>query len=159
MKAVGATVVFESAENGQMIVDLPGGVRVEILADRAQREPIVFHHAHVATLDGAALREWYVRVFGAEPGERRNLPSAVVPGGRVDFLPAKTAPRPSKGAAIDHLGFEARDLAAFVARLKTLNVPLEPGTANTAGTGAASGFLVDPSGASIEVTRGPANDR
>jgi glyoxylase-like metal-dependent hydrolase (beta-lactamase superfamily II) len=141
LKSLGATFVFDSAENGQMIVDLPDGVRLEILVERGQAAPIAFHHAHVSALDGAALRDWYVKVFGAEPGERRNLPSAVLPGGRLDFLPVKgAAPRPSRGAAIDHIAFEAQDLAAFVRRLKGVGIALEGGA-----------FLVDPAGVAIEV--------
>jgi catechol 2,3-dioxygenase-like lactoylglutathione lyase family enzyme len=148
LTSVGATFVFDSAENGQMIVDLPGGVRIEILADREQAAPIAFHHAHVAAVDGAALRDWYVKVFAAEPGERRNLPSAIVRGGRVDFLPAKTAPKPSRGAAIDHLGFEARDLKAFAQRVQTLGIPLDR-----------AAFLTDPAGTLIEMIEGRSDPR
>jgi len=155
LKAVGATFVFDSAENGQMIADLPGGVRLEFLADREQSAPIAFHHAHLSAVDGAALRDWYVRVFGAESSERRNLPSAVVPGGRVDFLPVRgNAPRPSKGAAIDHIGFEARDLKAFAQRLQGLGVALERGPTDVAAIHLANAFLSDPAGAYIEITEG-----
>jgi len=126
-----------------MIVDLPGGVRLEFVGDREQSAPIVFHHAHLSATDGAAMRDWYVKVFGAEPSERRNLPSAVVPGGRVDFLPVPgNAPRPSTGAAIDRIGFEARDVKAFAQHLQRLGVALDRGA-----------FLSDPAGASIEVTQ------
>jgi catechol 2,3-dioxygenase-like lactoylglutathione lyase family enzyme len=155
LQAVGATFVFDSPENGQMIADLPGGVRLEFLADREQAAPIAFHHAHLSAVDGAALRNWYVRVFGAEPSERRNLPSAVVPGGRIDFLPVRgDAPRPSKGAAIDHIGFEAQDLKAFVQHVQDLGVALERGPTNVAAIGLAVAFLSDPAGAYIEITEG-----
>jgi catechol 2,3-dioxygenase-like lactoylglutathione lyase family enzyme len=155
LQAVGATFVFDSAENGQMIADLPGGVRIELLAERGQPVPIAFHHAHLSAVDGAALRDWYVRVFGAEPSERRNLPSAVVPGGRVDFLPVRgPAPRPSRGAAIDHIGFEAQDLEAVARRLQGLGVVLDRGAATLAAPNVPGAFVADPAGASIEITQG-----
>ena len=160
LKTIGATFVFDSEENGQMIADLPGGVRVELLADREQSTPIAFHHAHLSAVDGVALRDWYVRVFGAEPSERRNLPSAVVPGGRVDFLPVRgAAPRPSRGAAIDHIGFEAQDLESLARRLQALGVLVERGAATVAAPALPSVFVTDPSGASIEITRRPDRGR
>ena len=160
LKTIGATFVFDSEENGQLIADLPGGVRIELLADREQSVPMAFHHAHLSAVDGAALRDWYVRVLGAEPSERRNLPSAVVPGGRVDFLPVRgPAPRPSRGAAIDHIGFEAQDLEAVARRLQGLGVPVDRGAATLAAPTVLSAFVTDPAGASIEITQGLADVR
>ena len=44
------------------------------------------------------------------------MPSAVVPGGRVDIMDLRTeaAPKPTRGTAIDHIGFEVADLHAFL---------------------------------------------
>jgi glyoxylase-like metal-dependent hydrolase (beta-lactamase superfamily II)/catechol 2,3-dioxygenase-like lactoylglutathione lyase family enzyme len=155
LKAIGATFVFDSEKDGQMIADLPGGVRIELLADPQQPVPIAFHHAHLSAVDGVALRDWYVRMFGAEPGERRNLPSAVVPGGRVDFLPVRgPAPRPSRGAAIDHIGFEAQDLEALARRLQGLGVSVDRRATTSATPTFRSAFVTDPAGASIELTQG-----
>jgi catechol 2,3-dioxygenase-like lactoylglutathione lyase family enzyme len=155
LKTIGAMFVFDNEKDGQMIADLPGGVRIELLTDPQQSAPIAFHHAHLSAADGAALRDWYVRVLGAQPGERRNLPSAVVPGGRVDFLPVRgSAPRPSRGAAIDHIGFEAQDLEALARRLQGLGVALDRGAAKLAAPNPLSAFVVDPAGASIEITQG-----
>jgi len=96
-----------------------------------------------------------VNVLGAEPSERRNLPSAVVPGGRVDFLPVRgAAPRPSKGTAIDSIGFEAQSLDSFARRVQGLGVTLERRPADGASLGRAAAFLSDPAGASIEITDG-----
>jgi len=145
LQAAGASFFFENAEDGQLIADLPGGVRIEILTDRAQTAPIAFHHLHLSTLEVETLRGWYVDVFGAEPGERRGLPSAIVPGGRVDFLPARgDAPRGSRGAAIDHIGFEVADMDAFAARLGRLGIPFDVERA----------LITDPAGTLIEITDG-----
>src|SRR5690606_9103504 len=98
MDAAGATYVLDDAERGQMLADLPDGMRLEFMVDANQAEAIRFHHTHLAAVDQAALRDWYVAVFGAEVGERNGMPSAVVPGGRVDVLAVNgEAPGPTQG--------------------------------------------------------------
>ncbi len=95
---------------GLVIGELPEGVLVEFRSEPGIAGPIEFHHFHLKSPDPDALQAWYLDTFGAEKSTRMNLPSAVVPGGRVDFL--KTAAgqttAPSKGRAIDHIGFEGR---------------------------------------------------
>lgn len=155
---VEARVFYDNAEDGQILADLPDGVRVEILTDAGQREPIVFHHVHLTAQDPTALRDWYTNVFGAEPGERRGLPSAIVPGGRVDILNARGAPpRGTRGAAIDHIGFEVADMSAFAARLATLGVTFELGPTRVDSIGLTIAFLTDPVGTYIELTEGLAD--
>lgn len=155
LAAAGASFFFEDAENGQILADLPDGVRVEILTDPEQAEPIVFHHMHLSVPDAEGLRDWYLRVFGAEPGERRGLPSAVVPGGRVDFIPARgDAPAASRGGAIDHIGFEVDDLDAFATRMARLGIEFDFGPMTLDDLGLSIAFITDPAGTYIEITEG-----
>lgn len=155
LESVGATVVFESEENGQIIADLPDGVRLEFLTDDNQSEPIVFHHIHLAAADPAALRDWYVELFGATSGERRGLPSAIVPGGRVDVLPARgDAPQGSRGAALDHIGFEVTDMDAFAERVERLGIEFDVAPRHVESIGLTIAFLTDPVGTYIEITEG-----
>lgn len=155
LQEAGASFFFEDAKNGQILADLPDGIRIEILTDPQQAEPIVFHHMHVAAKDPAALQDWYVRVFGAEVSERRGLPSAVVPGGRVDILPANgAAPRASKGAALDHIGFEVADMDAFAAHLGSLGITFDSTPRRIDAIGLTIAFLTDPAGTYIEITEG-----
>jgi glyoxylase-like metal-dependent hydrolase (beta-lactamase superfamily II)/catechol 2,3-dioxygenase-like lactoylglutathione lyase family enzyme len=154
----GATFFYDSADNGQILADLPGGIRVEILVDKNQSQAIVFHHLHVAAHDTVALRDWYMRVFGAEAGERRGLPSALLPQGRIDMLGINgSAPQPSHDGAFDHIGFEVADLAAFAQTLEEqgLRVDVEPSRGNALGLTRV--FLTDPAGTSIEVSTGLSN--
>ncbi len=155
--AAGATFFFESEENGQILADLPDGIRVEILTDKEQAEPIIFHHMHLAAADTMALREWYLNVFGAEAGERRGLPSALVPGGRVDVMGAGAnapAPRGSKGGALDHIGFEVADMDAFAKHLDSLGIKFDSEPRRIDAIGLTIAFLTDPVGTYIEVTEG-----
>jgi catechol 2,3-dioxygenase-like lactoylglutathione lyase family enzyme len=153
----GATFFFESEENGQILADLPDGIRIEILTDKEQAEPIIFHHIHLATTDTMALRDWYLQVFGAEAGERRGLPSALVPGGRVDVMGAGAngpAPRGSKGGALDHIGFEVADMDAFAKHLESLGIKFDSEPRRIDAIGLTIAFLTDPVGTYIEVTEG-----
>lgn len=151
----GVTYVLDDATNGQILADLPDGIRIEFNVDTAQSEPIKFHHTHLAALDGAALRDWYVKVFGAEVGERRGLPSAVIPGGRVDFLPARgEAPKGSQGTAIDHIGFEVASMDAFKAKMDSLGIPFARAPERRDDISLTIAFITDPVGTYIEITEG-----
>jgi catechol 2,3-dioxygenase-like lactoylglutathione lyase family enzyme len=154
LESAGATFFYESEEDGQLLADLPDGVRIEILTDAEQSDPIVFHHMHLSTPDTAGLRDWYLEVLGAEAGERRGLPSAVIPGGRVDFLPAQSAPLASRGAAIDHIGFEVRDLNAFASEMETLGIAFDLGPLTVDAINLKIAFITDPAGTFIEITEG-----
>ena len=152
---IGAQIFFESAENGQVLADLPDGVRIELLTEPGQEAPIAFHHVHLSAPQEGELRDWYVEVFSAEVGERRGLPSALVPGGRVDFIPARgEAPKPSRGGAIDHIGFEVADMDAFAAHLGELGVEFDRAPTRIDAIGLTIAFLTDPAGTYIEVTEG-----
>jgi hypothetical protein len=82
------------------------------------------------------------------------LPSALVPGGRVDFLPAREAPRASRGAAIDHIGFEVADLAALAAHLKERGVAFDREPQRIDAINLSIAFITDPAGVYIELTEG-----
>ena len=158
LEDAGATFFFESEENGQILADLPDGIRIEILTDKEQAEPIIFHHIHLATADTMALREWYLQVFGAESGERRGLPSALVPGGRVDVMGANgPVPLGSKGAALDHIGFEVADMDAFAAHLASLGLKFDIEPRRIDAINLTIAFLTDPVGTYIEITQGLAD--
>jgi len=137
-------------------VDMPDGVRLELLEEKAQTLPVVMHHIHLTTRNGEMLRQWYVKTFGAENGSRRNLPSAMFNGNEVDFLLAggAAAPAPTKGRAIDHIGFEVKNLEAFVRKLQADGVAIETPYRDMPNLGLKLAFIVDPVGTRIELTEG-----
>lgn len=152
---LGGEIFYENEADGQILVDLPDGVRVEILTDPQQQQPIRFHHMHVVAEDTGALRDWYGRVFGAEPGERRGLPSALVPGGRVDIMGIMgDPPRPSEEGVLHHIGFEVADMEAFAAHLDELGIDFDIAPRHIDSIGLTIAFVTDPAGTSIEVTEG-----
>lgn len=150
-----STFVVDDEANGQIIADLPDGVRIEFNVDKTQAEPIRFHHTHLSAVDAAALRDWYVQVFGAEVGERRGLPSAVIPGGRVDVMPARgEAPKGSQGTAIDHIGFEVVSMDAFKTKMEQLGIAFARAPERRDDINLTIAFITDPVGTYIEITEG-----
>src|SRR5262245_9961531 len=148
-----------AALNVQMegpFVAMPDGLRLELLEEKAQTLPLVMHHIHLTTANGEMLRKWYVKTFGAENGTRRNLPSAMFNGNEVDFLLAtgSTSPAPTKGRAIDDIGFEVKNLEAFVKNLQTEGVKVEIPYREMPNLDLKVAFIVDPVGTRIELTEG-----
>ena len=135
-------------------VGMPDGLRLELLEDKNQTLPVVMHHIHLTTLNGEMLRQWYVKTFGAGIGSRRNLPSAMFNGNEVDFLPAQMPPAPTKGRAIDHIGFEVKNLEAFVKKLQADGGTIDAPYRDLPNIGLKIAFILDPIGTRIELTEG-----
>jgi catechol 2,3-dioxygenase-like lactoylglutathione lyase family enzyme len=164
--------VRELTPGQQAFVTFPNNVTVEIQEDTAINGEAEFSHLHVSVPDPNAEREWYIKTFGGEEGQRRKgVKGAKIPGGFVDFLglggrgqakggDGAAAPPPpvlagSKGRVLDHIGFEVKDLKAFTERLaadgQKLDVPLTDATARM---GLKIAFTTDPNGTYIELTEG-----
>ena len=178
LEAVNAEIAVDNTETGQIIASLADGVRVELQACGTPTEfdecgtltgPIAFHHFHISSPDSEAIQTWYLDMFGMEAGTRRGMPSAVVPGGRLDVLPSfgggrggrgggAQAPAPSmagtQGRAIDHIGFEVADMAATVAHLEANGVEMDSAPRTIGGGALTIAFLTDPDGTYIELTQG-----
>jgi lactoylglutathione lyase len=152
----GAKIVAENANLGLVIGELPEGALIEFRSEPTIAQPIEFHHVHLKAADPDMLQAWYVDTFGAEKSSRMNLPSAVVPGGRVDLLKAAadTTMEPSKGRAIDHIGFEVDDLDAFAAKLRAKGIKFDREPEMIDAIGVKIAFFTDPAGTYIELTQG-----
>lgn len=165
--------VRELTPGVQAFVTFPNNVTVEIQEDTSIATESEFSHFHLSVPDQNAAREWYIKTFGGEEGERRkNLKGAKIPGGFVDFLgiggggrgkkggdgppPAPPAPLAgSKGRVLDHIGFEVKDLKAFTERLAADGIKLDvPLTDATSKMGLKIAFITDPNGTYIELTEG-----
>jgi catechol 2,3-dioxygenase-like lactoylglutathione lyase family enzyme len=133
---------------------MPDGLRLELLEDKAQTLPVVMHHIHLAAINVEMLRQWYVKTLGAENGSRRNLPSAMFNGNEVDFLPAQMAPAPTKGRAIDHIGFEVKNLETVAKKLQADGVTVESPYREMPNLDLKIAFILDPVGTRIELTEG-----
>jgi catechol 2,3-dioxygenase-like lactoylglutathione lyase family enzyme len=135
-------------------VMLPDDIKIEFLEDTSMQGDLLAHHAHFNTPDVAAMRAWYVTVFGARPGKRGSFEAADVPGLNLTFSPSAGPVAPTGGRAFDHLGFEIKNLEQFCKDLEAKGVKLDRGYARPPGWSLAVAFLTDPWGTKIELTEG-----
>jgi catechol 2,3-dioxygenase-like lactoylglutathione lyase family enzyme len=159
-----AGVEIEPTENpNEVYVIAPDRVRVEVYGERAVPTPIAMNHIHFYPADIPAIKAWYVKVFGANPGRRpciacisqpRMIQAGDMPGVNLSFSQSETQRLPTAGRAIDHIGFDVENLDAFVGVLKKQGVALEGSVQLLPGTKIKTVLLTDPWGTRIELTEG-----
>ena len=123
--AAGLTLALDNDQAKQIIAVFPEGVRVEFTQDTALSTPIEFHHFHLSTPNQEAQRAWYVKMLSGVEGQRGNFPAAMFPGGEADFIRAQAPQAPTKGRALDHIGFEVKNLEAFCKKLEAAGVTFD----------------------------------
>src|ERR1043166_8174028 len=107
---------------GQGFLTGPDDVRVEIYENKAISSPMQMHHIHLWVTDPLAAQKWYVQHFGATPGKRAQFDTANVPGTEITFNKVDMPQAPTKGRSVDHMGFEVRNIDAFVAKLQAVGI-------------------------------------
>ena len=66
-----AGLKFDQSENPNSgYINGPDGIRVEIFGDPKLTVPMQMNHIHMFTPDIPAMKAWYVKTFGAIPGQR-----------------------------------------------------------------------------------------
>lgn len=139
----------------------PDGVKVELVTSAAENPPpITHHHVHFVNREFVAMQQWYMKAFNAtlREGQTDFFIGADLPGvgymlNFFSWLPAENLVG-TAGRAVDHVGFEIRNLAAFCAELEAKGIALDTPYARDAGTGIASAVLTDPWGTKLELTEG-----
>jgi len=155
LEDAGLTFSMDNPQTKQVIAVFPEKVRVEFTEDPSIDVPIKFHHIHEAGVDQEAVRDWYVKTFGAKPGKRGAFPAAFIPGGEVDVMKAQTAPAPTKGRTLDHIGFEVKNLEAFCKKLAADGVTFDMAYREIPQLGGLKiAIIVDPNGTRIELSEG-----
>jgi catechol 2,3-dioxygenase-like lactoylglutathione lyase family enzyme len=156
LAATRAKLAAANVEMNSIFAVFPDGVRLELLEDTTIATPAASHHFHLFVADPEALRAWYVKTFGATPGSRRNgaVPSANFTSGEVDFLRSQAPTAPTRGRAIDHIGFEVQNLEAFCKKLEAEGIKFDVPFRDVPQIGLKIAFITDPVGTRIELTEG-----
>lgn len=148
--------IFVGAE-GQTnaYVMLPDGVYVEMQEDQGIHEEITGYHIHFITSGHEELLAWYTDVFGLEVRPRGSIATTTnAPGMNISFGGTSQDRQATRGAAIDHIGFEFDDLEAFCKELETKGIEFDVPFREIPAIGLKIAFITDPAGVYIELTEG-----
>ena len=116
---------------------------------------MAMHHIHLQVVDDAAALAWYVKHFGATAGKRNTFVTANVPGAVIAISKVDTAQAPIDGRSVDHIGFEVKNIDAFVAKLRAAGLKTDADIRNSANAaGLRIVYVTDPWGTKIEITEG-----
>ena len=141
----------------QAYIDTPDGLRIEILEDKNQPWPIRNEHIHFSATESEIpkMQAWYAKEFGGYAWTRNNAPVVELPGVQLRFAKVDRAQLPTAGHTLDHIGFDVKNLEAFLKRLGADGVKIERPINRDAQTGAALAFVSDPWGTMIELNDRP----
>ncbi len=136
-------------------VTMPDDVRVELQEDQMLQVEISGYHIHFFTPEYEELLAWYLEVFGLELRPRGRIQSSTnVPGMNLSFGNARGEVVPTRGRAIDHIGFELDDLEAFCEQLKAKGIEFDTEYREIDALELKIAYLTDPLGVRIELTEG-----
>jgi catechol 2,3-dioxygenase-like lactoylglutathione lyase family enzyme len=135
----------------------PEDTKVEFVEVKTQQAPIQLHHVHFFGQQNAEMQAWYAKTFGAKPRPANPAQAFVVddlPGVALNFSPSPTPTVGTTGRALDHIGFEIKNLEAFTKKLEAAGIKLDRPYTKVAALGIAIAFIKDPWGTNIEMTEG-----
>jgi len=131
----------------------PDDIKVQLYEVKDSTAPIALHHVHFAG-PATEMRDWYEKEFGAKPAARGTFISAALPGVELTFAPSTTPVAPTRGRVLDHIGFEVKNLEAFLKKLESDGVKVDRPYTKVAALNIAIAFIYDPWGTYIELTEG-----
>jgi len=132
----------------------PDDVKVELVQVTAQTIPIRLHHVHFFGQPNTEMRDWYVKVFGAKPRETPNFAAADLPGVALNFTKSPEPTVGTQGRALDHIGFEVKNLEALLKTMESAGVKIERPYTKVAALDISIAFIADPWGTKMEITEG-----
>ena len=152
----GSGVRLQRFDDGTLLRDMPGlfkhgfifdpwGTRIELVEDGGHTG---FHHVHLSAADPAAALAWYRRTFGGETVRLRGKLDGLLLGG-VRLLASRHpdgVPAPTRGRAVDHIGFVLPDLDEAARKLRRRGVEFQesPAVPENARSSAKRAYLVGP---------------
>ena len=155
-KAAGVAVLpGNNNRPDRAFVETPDGVRIAISEDKNQAVPIQHGHVHFAVPEAEIpkMQAWYAKTFGGKAASRNNTPVVDVPGGQLRFAKADAPQAPTRGRVLDHVGFDVKDLLAFIKKIEADGIKLDEPYRRVLGAGAAITYITDPWGTRVELVQ------
>jgi catechol 2,3-dioxygenase-like lactoylglutathione lyase family enzyme len=139
----------------------PDGVKIELVTNmEPNAPPIVHHHLHFVNKEFVAMQQWYMKAFNAtlREGQTDFFIGADLPGvgymlNYFSWLPDEPLVG-TAGRAMDHVGFEVRNLEAFCKELEAKGVEFTVPYRHVPELKLSIAFVRDPWGTLIELTEG-----
>jgi catechol 2,3-dioxygenase-like lactoylglutathione lyase family enzyme len=133
-------------------IETPDGIRIRLLNDGSADGPPSLGAIIIVTIAPQEVQAWYVKQFGATPGKPGPTMTATLPGVTLEFGKADAAPASTRGRALDHIGFEVKNLEEFCKKLEAAGLKLDRPFTRLPNSSTAIAFLTDPWGTYIELT-------
>jgi catechol 2,3-dioxygenase-like lactoylglutathione lyase family enzyme len=143
-------IAFSMADKAPGFMTDPWGVRIEIVNDPQIRG---FHHVHLRSTDPAASLAWYRQRFGGDRVKYKGEDALKFGDVLVMVEKSATAPAPTTGHAIDHLGWRVQDLDAQLEAFKGIKVAQAPRELQLATGKIHFAFVEDTIGTKIELVQ------
>jgi len=141
----------------QTFVMSPDMVKVQLVADPALATPIAHDEILMKVPSAADASAWYAKWFGAKVVKEGPSTVAQIPGINIRFAETKDPVAGTQGRAIDHIGFEVKNLEALAQKLTEagvkINNPYRAAPAQLAPLKSIM-FITDPWGTYIELNEG-----
>src|SRR6185503_5069098 len=133
------------------VITTPDGILINVVEDASVDGASRFDAIAISTAAPADAQAWYIKQFGATAGKGAT-PTAALPGVKLEFTKADSAPAGTRGRALDHIGFEVRNLEEFCKKLEAGGIKLDRPFTRLPNSTTAIAFLTDPWGTYIELT-------
>jgi len=129
----------------------PDGIIIRLVNDPSLDVPLRMESISIATPAPNDALSWYAKQFGAIVASG-SIAAADLPGVRLEFIRAAATPAPTRGRALDHIGFEVKGLEEFCKKLEASGIKLDRPFTRLPNSMTAIAFLTDPWGTYIELT-------
>jgi len=146
LAAAGVEIYNESEARFDAI--MPGGLDVHFFSDPSMATPIANRAVAFVSTDPDAQRAWWEEILGATTAQEGAMTVSTIPGARLFFSGADSAPAPTRGRALDHTGIGVTDVGAFCEQVAAKGVTCE------LLFGGAAAMITDPGGVAIEINAG-----
>ena len=133
----------------------PEKVKVLLTEDASLSSASAANEVLMRVPNPAEAAAWYANWFGASVLKDGDDTIAKIPGMNLRFVATNTLVAGTKGRALDHIGFDVRDLQAFIAKMQEAGVAVNS-PYRTINLGFLTGlaFVTDPWGTYIELNEG-----
>jgi len=141
----------------------PDDLMVEIMEDKDLARPIESDHIHLFGSNGVPMTEiqaWYHTVLDARlildpvPNAGDPIVAALIGDEEIKFSISPDPLVPTKGRALERIGFEVKNLEQFCEKLQASGVKFDEPYSKSRHASFASAELTDPWGTPIELTEG-----